>query len=277
MLALGLALLATMPTVSGIRPMGTIAKIPPSKAAESNKTLVASLKWTFGSKEQTGWKVYVPLMQRMLKTQADPETVEFVQAVSRWQNQQGIPPTGILDETTLMEMVKTWQGERPVKNPTEAMPDALVSIDRAALYDITREAQLCFVERETYMAYQDMVAAALKDPSLGLKKNSTGGLAADEPFLKIISAFRSQAYQDQLRRQSPDVGRAGLAKVSPHLTGQALDIYVGGEPVTTKDENRLLQIQTPVYRWLVQHAAEFGFYPYFYEPWHWEYRRKNSL
>ena len=28
---------------------------------------------------------------------------------------------------------------------------------------------------------------------------------------------------------------------------------------------------TPAYRWLVDHAAAFGFYPYDIEPWHWEY------
>jgi LAS superfamily LD-carboxypeptidase LdcB len=25
------------------------------------------------------------------------------------------------------------------------------------------------------------------------------------------------------------------------------------------------------YRWLVRNAERFGFCPYFYEPWHWEY------
>jgi LAS superfamily LD-carboxypeptidase LdcB len=46
---------------------------------------------------------------------------------------------------------------------------------------------------------------------------------------------------------------------------------VGGEPVNTKDENRALQTHGPVYRWLVKNASSFGFRPYFYEPWHWEY------
>jgi LAS superfamily LD-carboxypeptidase LdcB len=74
-----------------------------------------------------------------------------------------------------------------------------------------------------------------------------------------------------LRRQSPQSGRAGLAVNSPHFSGRALDLYVGGEPVSTRDDNRALQTKTPVYRWLVKNAARFGFQPYFYEPWHWEY------
>jgi LAS superfamily LD-carboxypeptidase LdcB len=50
-----------------------------------------------------------------------------------------------------------------------------------------------------------------------------------------------------------------------------LDLYVGGSPVDTKDSNRAIQVNTPAYRWLVQNAERFGFRPYFYEPWHWEY------
>lgn len=130
------------------------------------------------------------------------------------------------------------------------------------------------MERETYKAYKRMVAAAVADRSLRL--NASGGhLAASEKFLKIVSAFRSREYQDQLRKQSPQSGRAGLAVNSPHFTGRALDLYVGGEPVSTKDKNRALQTQTLVYRWLVQNAARFGFQPYFYEPWHWEYVEKK--
>ena len=73
-------------------------------------------------------------------------------------------------------------------------------------------------------------------------------------IFKIVSAFRSQEYQDQLRAKSPGSGRAALALHSAHNTGQALDLYVGGDPVSTKDPNRLLQTQTPVYKWLVKNA-----------------------
>jgi zinc D-Ala-D-Ala carboxypeptidase len=109
------------------------------------------------------------------------------------------------------------------------------------------------------------MAAAIADPALHL---STG---PDERYLKIISAFRPREYQEQLRQQSPSADRAALAVNSPHFTGRALDLYVGGEPVSTKDSNRMIQTRTPVYRWLVQNANKFGFKPYFYEPWHWEY------
>jgi hypothetical protein len=97
-----------------------------------------------------------------------------------------------------------------------------------------------------------------------------GRLTPAEKYLKIVSAFRSREYQEQLRRQSPNAGSAGLAVNSPHFTGRALDLYVGGDPVDTKDSNRAVQVRTPVYRWLAQNARRFGFRPYFYEPWHWE-------
>src|ERR671914_863566 len=116
-----------------------------------------------------------------------------------------------------------------------------------------------------------MVSTGAADPSSGLKVTSTGELAPEEKFLKIISSFRSREHQDRLRQQSPNSGRAGLAVNSPHFTGRALDIYVGGDPVDTKDSNRAIQVNTPAYRWLVRNAERFGFRPYFYEPWHWEY------
>jgi LAS superfamily LD-carboxypeptidase LdcB len=126
-----------------------------------------------------------------------------------------------------------------------------------------------------------MVAAATKDKTLNLRLTGTGELAPEEKFLKIVSSFRSREYQEKLRRESPLSGSAGLATNSPHFTGRALDIYVGGEPTTTKDFNRAAQIQTPVYKWLVKNAERFGFYTYFYEPWHWEYipepLRKSGL
>jgi LAS superfamily LD-carboxypeptidase LdcB len=116
-----------------------------------------------------------------------------------------------------------------------------------------------------------MLAAAVADPSLKLAVTKEGALAPEEKFLKLVSSFRSREYQEQLRRRSPNAGRAGLAVNSPHFTGCALDIYVGGDPVDTKDANRLIQVQTPVYQWLVRNAGKFGFRPYYYEPWHWEY------
>jgi LAS superfamily LD-carboxypeptidase LdcB len=157
-----------------------------------------------------------------------------------------------------------------LKDRTPAPPDQLLTAPIPDFYDPTRAEELRQVEKRTYAAYKSMVAAAVNDRSLGLAHQGRE-LAAGEKYLKIISAFRSREYQEKLRRESANSGTAGLAVNSPHFTGRALDLYVGGEPVDTRDSNRALQVRTLVYQWLVRNAGRFGFRPYCYEPWHWEY------
>jgi D-alanyl-D-alanine carboxypeptidase len=245
--------------------------ISPTAAAE-NTRLKDSLAWAFGGKAQRGWYLYVSLIQETIETDADAGTIEFARAVAAWQNAYGIAPTGIIDEDTLYQMIKNWQARRLNSSQTPA-PEKLLDAPIADFYDPTRAADLLKVERETYDAYKRMVAAAAKE--LKLKTAPNGELAAGESFLKIISSYRSREHQERLRAASPNSGRAGLAVNSPHFTGNALDIYVGGEPVSTMDANRAVQVETPAYKWLVKNASRFGFYPYYYEPWHWEYVPRN--
>ncbi|HEX8633371.1 MAG TPA: D-alanyl-D-alanine carboxypeptidase family protein [Pyrinomonadaceae bacterium] len=240
-----------------------------SPAGEQNRALRDGLRWTFGGKPQRGWAIYVPLIQRLIGTDADPASEDFAAHLARWQRRAGLGASGVLDEATLMRMISTWQGQRR-RSSTYPQPDQLLTVPAAEFWDSSRADELRQVERQTYAAYRRMLAAAIADPSLQL---STRGdeLAASEKYLKIISAFRSREYQDRLRKLEPGAGRAALAVNSPHFTGRALDLYVGGEPTITKDPNRALQTQTRAYRWLVRNAERFGFCPYFYEPWHWEY------
>lgn len=241
-------------------------------AARRNAQLSSELVWTFGGKQQRGWYLYKPLIKRLINTKDDAASEKFAAALSRWQVKSGIKPGGVLDEETLMAMIAAWQGAR-LKDRTPARPDQLLTAPIQEFYDPTRALELRQVERETYAAYKRMVSAATADRSLGLARTSRGELAAGEKLLKIISAYRSREYQEKLRRESPNAGSAGLAVSSPHFTGRALDLYVGGEPVDTQDLNRALQVNTRVYQWLVRNAERFGFRPYCYEPWHWEYVR----
>lgn len=243
-------------------------------AARENARLKNSLAWTFGSKPQTGWQLYETLIRHTLKTEAAAETPEFAAAIAVWQRQNNLAQNGILDEETLSSFIKYWQARR-LNSSVYPSDEQLFSASISYFYDPTRSVELLKVERETFAAYKRMIAAAAADKSLNLKINKNGEFAPEEKFLKIVSAFRSREYQAKLRAQSPQSGSAGLATNSPHFTGQALDIYVGGEPVTTKDFNRAIQVETPVYKWLVKNAERFGFYPYFYEPWHWEYVPRN--
>lgn len=239
-------------------------------AASRNTALRYELNWAFGGKQQRGWYLYAPLISRTIETEKDSATNDFAGALSRWQKGFGLAADGVLDDETLYKMVAEWQSAR-LKDKTPAQAGQLLLAPASDFYDPSRPEELRQVERETYAAYKRMVAAAVADPSLDLKGDASGGLAPEEKFMKIVSSFRSREYQENLRRQSPNSGRAGLAVNSPHFTGRALDLYVGGEPVETKDANRALQVQTPVYRWLVRNADRFGFKPYYYEPWHWEY------
>jgi zinc D-Ala-D-Ala carboxypeptidase len=239
-------------------------------AARKNASLVKDLTWMFGSKPQRGWYLYLPLIKKLIKTKDDPASPKFAAAVARWQEKSGHNASGVLDDETLYAMIGAWQAAR-IKDRTVATPDQLLTAPISDFYDVTRALELRQVERRTYAAYRRLVAAAIADRSLGLAHTKRDELAANEKFLKIVSAFRSPAYQDKLRRESPNSGTAGLALNSPHFTGRALDLYVGGEPVDTQDANRAIQVETRVYQWLVQNAERFGFRPYCYEPWHWEF------
>jgi len=239
-------------------------------AASRNAELRNELSWTFGGKQQRGWYLYEPLVSQLLKTTHNTTSEGFAAALVSWQKRSGLGASGVLDEASLNEMVSQWQAGR-LKNRSIPPPEDLITAPVSDFYDPTRAEDLRKVERKTYAAYKRMVASAIADRSLGLAEGTRGELAAGEKYLKIISAFRSREYQEKLRRESPNAGRAGLAVNSPHFTGRALDLYVGGDPVETKDYNRALQVQTRVYQWLVRNAERFGFRPYYYEPWHWEY------
>lgn len=241
-----------------------------ASAAARNNDLRFDLGWAFGGKQQRGWQLYVPLITRLIETEQDAPTAGFAAALARWQKTAGLAPSGVLDDATLSRMVSSWQSSR-LKEKGYPSPDQLLLAPTSDFYDPSRPAELRQVERETYAAYRRMIAAAVADPTSGLKGTADGQLAPEEKYLKIVSSFRSREYQARLRAQSPNSGRAGLAVNSPHFTGRALDIYVGGEPVETKDSNRAIQVRTPAYLWLVRNAERFGFRPYYYEPWHWEY------
>lgn len=242
---------------------------PATPHAENARTFY-NLPWFFGGKPQRGWHLYAPLISELIGTGEPPTSLAFAASLAKWQGGNDLAPTGVVDEETLMRMVSAWQSCRS-KDRTYPQPEQLVTVSGGEFYDTARVAELRRVERDTYAAYRRMLRAAADDPALGLKMTPGGDLDAAENRLRIISAFRSREYQARLRKESPHSGRAGLAVNSPHFTGRALDLYIAGEPVETKDANRTQQVNTSVYRWLVRNAGRFGFRPYFYEPWHWEY------
>lgn len=105
--------------------------------------------------------------------------------------------------------------------------------------------------------------------------------AADGIELKLVSAYRSVAYQCDLIRKKLAEGRSiedilsvnALPGHSEHHTGCALDLHAGeGEPLTPAFE------MEPAFAWLTECAAAFDFHLSYprgneegiaYEPWHW--------
>jgi zinc D-Ala-D-Ala carboxypeptidase len=241
-----------------------------SAAAARNASSLRTLAWDFGGKRQAGWEIYATLIANTIGATENAGSPGFAAALAGWQGRNGLASSGVMDADTMGAFVKHWQSQR-LGRAVQPGSGALISAPISDFWDAGRDPNMLQLERETYAAYKRMLAAAAKDLGREVRFTADGQLAAGEKFLRIISAYRSPEYQASLRKREPNAGRAALAKNSPHFTGQALDIYVGGEPVSTKDPNRLIQVQTPAYKWLVKNASKFGFYPYFYEPWHWEY------
>jgi zinc D-Ala-D-Ala carboxypeptidase len=243
---------------------------PFAEASTQNIQLRSELLWTFGSKQQHGWYLYDSLIGQTFKIGFNASSGGFASAIADWQKQKSLSATGVLDENSWMALVAQWQSNR-LKDKTPATPEQLLVAPSSDFFDPERLPELRQVEKNTYAAYRQMLAAAIADPTLKLAHTSPKDLDTTEKYFKIVSSFRSREYQEKLRRESPGAGTAGLAINSPHFTGRALDLYVGGDPVDTRDSNRAIQVNTPVYKWLVRNAERFGFRPYFYEPWHWEY------
>jgi LAS superfamily LD-carboxypeptidase LdcB len=115
-------------------------------------------------------------------------------------------------------------------------------------------------------AYRQMAAAARRaDPAI----------VADPRNLTIFSGFRSPAADAARCAAEKNCGGVVRAACSAHRTGLAMDLYVGQAPGlgpdSSADPNRRFMSQTPAYRWLVANADRFGFVPYPFEPWHWEW------
>jgi hypothetical protein len=73
--------------------------------SDNSKTLF-NLRWSFGGKPQQGWHLYVPLICELINSNDPPASLAFAASIARWQGSSGLRPTGIVDEETLMGMIK---------------------------------------------------------------------------------------------------------------------------------------------------------------------------
>ena len=95
--------------------------------------------------------------------------------------------------------------------------------------------------------------------------------------LKLASAWRTHRWTSRAQYEATLIKRFGsiaegkrwLGFDSPHETGLAIDLGVGG--LWPSRSTAEAQKRQPLHLWLIARAWEFGWYPYKVEPWHWEH------
>ena len=239
-------------------------------AGLANAVSVYTLEWAPFGPAEWGWVTYVPLLQKEIGTDCQPGSPDFAEALSRFQARYGLTATGVFDRATFEVLKGVLQERRPFimarlrdecpSPPPLRLLGYLVEEEEHA-DRLTR-----LLRRDVLDAYRRMVAAA---------RAEVPEINADRELLQIFSGFRdpeadaarcaAQGNCDGLRR----------AVCSAHRTGTAVDLYVGqlfdmGVDNTNADSRRHMS-QGATYRWLVKNAGRFGFVPYLYEPWHWEW------
>lgn len=239
-------------------------------AALANAQSIDQLAWApFGTPEW-GWDTYLPLMQRELGTRCAAQSAVFAQRLAGWQTRYALPATGVFGEAEFQVLRAVLQERRPFlmarvrgecPEPPPISELAYLTVEEEAADRLTR-----LLRRDTLDAWRRMVAAA---------RAEVPAVAANTEFLQIVSGWRDPV--EDAARCAQDGNCDGLrrAECSAHRTGAAIDLYVGHLTgmgvVSTEPASRHFMSHSPAYLWLVSNAHRFGFVPYLYEPWHWEY------
>jgi hypothetical protein len=173
-----------------------------------------------------------------------------------------------MDEATLAAMTTAWQQRRTFvaanvhgcpAPPSEA---SLGVVPANESYG----AKIMLLRPGALAAYGRMLVAARAEAEQ---------VRADPRLMTLFSAYRSPA--SDAARCARDDNCQGIARAScsAHRTGLAIDLYLGVAPGDTPDSaddvNRLYISRGDAYRWMVGNAWRFGFVPYAFEPWHWEW------
>ena len=236
----------------------------------ANAISLYALEWTpFGATE-VGWGTYLPLLQKELGTDCEPGTSDFAAALASFQARYALPATGAFDQATFEVLKGVLQERRPfvMARVRDECPDPPPIRELGYLEAPEEHADRLtrLLRRDVLDAYRRMVAAA---------RAEVPEVRNDPELLQIFSGFRDP--EADAARCAAEANCDGLrrAACSPHRTGAAVDLYVGhmeGMGVDSTDPvSRRFMAHAPTYRWLVANAARFGFVPYLYEPWHWEY------
>ncbi len=247
-----------------------VQKDPWAGPAFANAISEYSLEWApFGASEW-GWVTYVPLLQKEIGTDCAPNTPDFAAALATFQARHELAATGLFDQATFEVLKGLLQERRPfvMARVRDECPDPPPLRDLGYLEAPEEHADRLtrLLRRDVLEAYRRMVAAA---------RAEVPEVNADPELLQIFSGFRDP--EADAARCAAERNCDGLRRAvcSPHRTGTAVDLYVGqllGMGVdSTHPASRQHMAGGPTYRWLVRNAGRFGFVPYLYEPWHWEW------
>jgi hypothetical protein len=219
-------------------------------------------------REETGWQIYAPLAAHEIGTPCAADRPAFAAALAAWQAAHRLAPTGTMEAATLDTLRLVWHARRPFVAATRhgQCPAAPGEADLAqARPEEGYSGKAIKLRPAALQAYRRLVAAA---------RAERGEIAADPRLLTIFSGFRGPA-EEAGRCLDGGCSTPARATCSAHRTGLALDMYLGQapgfRPESSADPNRLYLSRGPAYRWLVENAARFGFAPYAFEPWHWEW------
>ena len=237
--------------------------------ARANAQSLTAASWSVAGPAETGWITYEPLVAREVGTSCGVDQAGFARAVARWQGAHGLAATGLMSADTLRAMYLIWLRRRPFIAatrdgfcPPPPPDDQLVLLRPEESYG----GKAIRLHARALDAYRRLVATARAD---------LPPLRSEPRVFQVFSGYRGP--EEELARCAGSGGCNTVAKAhcSAHRTGMAVDLLLdaspGSPPDATSDDNRARQVQSPAYRWLVANADRFGFVPYPYEPWHWEF------
>jgi hypothetical protein len=218
---------------------------------------------------EMGWAAYAPLIAGMVGTTCGPASPAFAAALAAWQSAHGVTPAaGVVDDATLQALKIAWQRARP-----------FVAASAHGCPAPPREDTLRVVPASEAYAGKAMVirpaALAAYERMLGAARAEVPALSADHQLMTIFSAYRSPASDAARCATENNCQNLVRTTCSAHLTGLAVDLNLGAAPGmppdSAGDANRRAVVEGPAYRWMAANAGRFGFVPYPFEPWHWEW------
>jgi D-alanyl-D-alanine carboxypeptidase len=237
-------------------------------AARQNRQGLSQLSFAPFRRPELGWAIYEPLVAHEIGAKSGAATLAFAGHLAVWQAARRLPPTGVMDEASFDTMVAAWQERRPFVAASRRGCPLPPSESSLALVPASQSygGKTMLLRPAALAAYGRMLAAA---------RAESPGLRDDPRLMTLFSAYRDVA--SDAARCARDGNCQGIVRAacSSHLTGLTIDLYLGAapgySPDSSDDVNRLYISRGPAYRWIVNNASRFGFTPYAFEPWHWEW------